>query len=218
MRDEAVVRTPFVHRLSLSAIGTPTSGRSRHRSRSRSMLGRAIERLLARHGVERVQRRVDAPRAGRAPRGRRRWQNERARARRPESPEWFRLTHPMTRGTLNSPASGRRIGRIGQRGLRGRAMAGPRPGDRRDTARARWRLAERCACPPAALRRRTRGYRRAGARTARSRSRPARGWRGLRRPTTSAGVSSRGMADSTMDDLRFRDLDELLIDHAIAKS
>ena len=37
MRDEAVVRTPFVHRLSLSAIGTPTSGRSRHRSKSRSM-------------------------------------------------------------------------------------------------------------------------------------------------------------------------------------
>ncbi len=28
------------------------------------------------------------------------------------------LTHPMTRGTLNNPAPGRRIGRIRQRGLR----------------------------------------------------------------------------------------------------
>src|SRR5216684_630834 len=37
MRDDAVVRRPFVQRLSLSAAGTPASGASRHRSRSRSI-------------------------------------------------------------------------------------------------------------------------------------------------------------------------------------
>src|SRR5439155_10866712 len=35
--DPAVVLTPRVHRLSLSATGTPASGASRHRSRSRSI-------------------------------------------------------------------------------------------------------------------------------------------------------------------------------------
>src|SRR5438876_119816 len=45
MRDEAVVRTPFVHRLSLSAIGTPTSGWSRHRSRSRTMVAARTARF-----------------------------------------------------------------------------------------------------------------------------------------------------------------------------
>src|SRR5579872_2352093 len=37
MRDEAVVRTPQVHRLSLSAIGTPASGASFQRARSWSI-------------------------------------------------------------------------------------------------------------------------------------------------------------------------------------
>src|SRR5580765_1426886 len=36
-RDEAVVRIPRVQRLSLSAMGTPTSGRSRQVSKSRSI-------------------------------------------------------------------------------------------------------------------------------------------------------------------------------------
>src|SRR5205814_7280390 len=36
MRDEAVVRSPRVQRLSFSARGTPASGASRHRSKSRS--------------------------------------------------------------------------------------------------------------------------------------------------------------------------------------
>src|SRR5436309_5847074 len=37
IRDAAVVRTPRVHRLSFKATGTPTSGASRQRLRSRSI-------------------------------------------------------------------------------------------------------------------------------------------------------------------------------------
>ena len=49
----------------------------------------------------------------------------------PDLANGCRLTHPMTRGTLNRPAPTRRIGRIGQRRLADRATAAPRPGDRR---------------------------------------------------------------------------------------
>ena len=64
MRDEAVVRTPRVQRLSLSATGTPTSGASRHRVEVAIDGGRPCERAVAGHGVERVERRLDGVQAG----------------------------------------------------------------------------------------------------------------------------------------------------------
>ena len=168
MRDEAVVRTPFVHRLSLSAIGTPTSGRSRHRSRSRSM---SAARASACSRVTVLNACSDGSTASsRSSAARQTSLAERARSRTavPNLANGCRAAHPMTRGTLNSPAGPGRQVRDRARSPAlppGRARAAPRPGDRRDTARARWRSAERRACPPAALRRRRRGSRRAGART-----------------------------------------------------
>ena len=60
MREEAVVRMPRVHRLSLSATGTPASGSVVHDRGSRSIAAARAERLLGGDRVEGVQRGLSA--------------------------------------------------------------------------------------------------------------------------------------------------------------
>ena len=106
MRDEAVVRTPRVQRLSFSATGTPTSGRS-HPARAVAIDVRgALQRACGGDGVEGVQRGIERPDA-----------RERLLAdldrraiaaanRLAHLSNRGRVGHPMTLGTLNRPASG----------------------------------------------------------------------------------------------------------------
>ena len=137
--DAAVVRTPRVHRLSLSATGTPASG-SDALSDARSMAAARASARSARDGVERVQRGLEAPSmrasASRADLGRGA----------PSAPDVVSdlengrsirvlRSHPMTRGTLKKPG-GRDWRRARSRApRRGRATAARRPRGLRPAAR-----------------------------------------------------------------------------------
>ena len=109
MRDEAVVAMPRVDRLSLRAIGTPCSGPSdAARPPQLVELAGALERLFGGDRLKRVQRAVVLPNAieirlGDVPRP----QIAGCESARPAAGPSESVTsrHPITRGTLNRPAS-----------------------------------------------------------------------------------------------------------------
>ena len=189
------MRTPRVQRLSLSATGTPASGAIA--PAAAVAIDGAGARSSARSrgdGVERVQRGLVRLDRARAPRGRPRPRSDRRGGRRRGSRERLPASaHPMTRGTLKSPALARRRPARWPARRRDRATAATSSGAIGGVAaRRRWRSAARRSCRSAAPGRRTRGCRRAGARTGRAPARRARGARARRSPRPASRLNSRG--------------------------
>ena len=183
-RDEAVVRTPRVQRLSLSATGRRRAARrasGRDRDRSSAARASASSRVTV---LNACSDRLGRRRSGRAPRGRPRPPSARpigprrgcrdVAGRSSDDPRHFEeAARPARLGTVASGALAsassaieRRPDLVGAIGVVAR--------------RRRWPSAARRSCRSAAPRRRTRGCRRAGARTARLRRRRARDARARR--------------------------------------